>query len=330
MNKRKKVAIIIPYFGSFPNYFDYWLKSALANKDFDFLIFTDNSNYRTQENVYFIKMTFSKFRGLIQRQVEFKICLKDPYKICDYRPVFGLALKKYLKNYDFWGFGDVDVILGDLSHFITPKILDDYDKVYELGHLTLLRNNDICNNLWKVKHHLKNAYRYDEAFKTPYPCHFDETDGLTQIAKLQNIKTYRRVDFADIDRSKFNFIPLGKQDGVVPSLFLWENGKLFYCFKIENGISMYEVAYAHFQKRALSVPSTNKISATFMVVPNKFILASNYKEYLGKEKTPKKYTYYRHSRRREIIGKIKKNAIQQRIYRLFFKKINRKILDKNN
>ena len=46
MNKRKKVAIIIPYFGSFPNYFDYWLKSALANKDFDFLIFTDNSNYR--------------------------------------------------------------------------------------------------------------------------------------------------------------------------------------------------------------------------------------------------------------------------------------------
>lgn len=330
MNKRKEVAIIIPYFGKFPNYFNYWLKSALANKAFDFLIFTDNTAYKTIGNVKFINMTFAKFRELIQKQIEFKICLKDPYKICDYRPVFGLALKKYLKNYDFWGFGDVDVILGDLSHFITPKILDDYDKVYELGHLTLLRNNDICNNLWKVKHHLKNAYRYDEAFKTPYPCHFDETNGLTQIAKLQNIKTYRRVDFADIDRSKFNFIPLGKQNEVVPSLFLWENGKLFYCFKIKNSISMYEVAYAHFQKRILSVSSTNKIPTTFLVVPNKLILASSYKEYLEKEKTLKDYPYYRYSRRREIIGKIKKNAIQQRIYRFFFKDINRKILDKNN
>ena len=148
MSKRKKVAVIIPYFGSFPNYFDYWLKSALTNKDFDFLIFTDNLNYKTQGNVHFINMSFSEFRELVQKQVEFKICLKDPYKICDYRPVFGSALKDYLVNYDFWGFGDVDVILGDLSHFITPEILDNYDKIYELGHLTLLRNNDKCNNLW--------------------------------------------------------------------------------------------------------------------------------------------------------------------------------------
>ena len=100
MNKRKEVAIIIPYFGNFPNYFNYWLKSALANKAFDFLIFTDNTAYKTIGNVKFINMNFAKFRELIQKQIEFKICLKDPYKICDYRPVFGLALKKYLKSLD--------------------------------------------------------------------------------------------------------------------------------------------------------------------------------------------------------------------------------------
>lgn len=328
MNKRKKVAIIIPYFGSFPNYFDYWLKSALANKDFDFLIFTDNSNYRTQENVHFIKMTFSKFRGLIQRQVEFKICLKDPYKICDYRPVFGSALKKYLRNYDFWGFGDVDVILGDLSHFITSKILDDYEKIYEYGHLTLLRNNDKCNNLWKIKHHLKNAYRYDEAFKTPYPCHFDEMRGLTPIAKLKGIKTYNSIDFGDIDRTKYNFFMLGKQEKVFPGLFEWKNGSLKYYYLKNDNIFEEEILYAHFQKRKLEVEKEYSKSSQFIIIPNKILNAKSPIEYIKQIRIIDNYPYYRDDRKKEIIKNIKKHAIQQRVYRGLFQKIYRYYLDK--
>ncbi|NRO18919.1 DUF6625 family protein [Lactobacillus helveticus] len=328
MNKRKKVAIIIPYFGNFPNYFNYWLKSAQANKAFDFLIFTDNTTYRTIGNVKFINMTFSEFRELIQKQVEFKICLKDPYKICDYRPVFGSALKKYLKNYDFWGFGDVDVILGDLSHFITSKILDDYDKVYELGHLTLLRNNDLCNNLWRIKHHLKNVYRCDEAFKTPYPCHFDETDGLTQIAKLENIKTYRKVDFADIDRSKYNFFMLGKQEKVFPGLFEWKNGSLKYFYLRNNKVSKEEILYAHFQKRRLEVVKGYSKSSQFIIIPNKILNAKNPIEYIKHIQIITNYPYYRKDKRKEIIKKIKKHAIQQRVYRGLFRKIYRYYLDK--
>lgn len=328
MNKRKKVAIIIPYFGSFPNYFDYWLKSALANKDFDFLIFTDNSNYRTQENVHFIKMTFSKFRGLIQRQVEFKICLKDPYKICDYRPVFGSALKDYLRNYDFWGFGDVDVILGDLSHFITSKILDDYEKIYEYGHLTLLRNNDKCNNLWKIKHHLKNAYRYDEAFKTPYPCHFDEMRGLTPIAKLKGIKTYNSIDFGDIDRTKYNFFMLGKQEKVFPGLFEWKNGSLKYYYLKNDNIFEEEILYAHFQKRKLEVEKEYSKSSQFIIIPNKILNAKSPIEYIKQIRIIDNYPYYRDDRKKEIIKNIKKHAIQQRVYRGLFQKIYRYYLDK--
>ncbi|WP_430521799.1 DUF6625 family protein [Lactobacillus gallinarum] len=39
MMSKNRVVIIIPYFGKFPNYFNFWLKSALENKDFDFLFF---------------------------------------------------------------------------------------------------------------------------------------------------------------------------------------------------------------------------------------------------------------------------------------------------
>lgn len=328
MIKKQSVAIIIPYFGKFPNYFDFWLKSALANKNFDFLIFTDNTEYSTMNNVKFINMNFEDFKKILQEKINFSICLNEPYKICDYRPIFGYALQKYISNYDFWGFGDIDVILGNLSHFITPKILNDYDKIYELGHLTILRNNDQCNNLWKIKHHLKDAYRYDEAFKTPYPCHFDETDGLTCILNLEKIKTYRRIDFADIDRSKFNFVSLGKQDKIIPSLFLWDNGTLFYYFKDKNKISKYEVAYAHFQKRILNIPSNQKIPSVFLVLPNRFSLTSDFEKSLEKEKILRKYPYYRYSRRKEIIKKIKNHAIQQRLYRSLFQKFYRYYLDK--
>lgn len=323
---QNKIALIIPYFGNFPNYFNYWLKSALNNPEFDFLIFTNNKN-QSIKNVKFINTSFLEFKKLLQRQVDFPIYLTEPYKICDYRPLFGLALKKYLKKYDFWGFCDLDLIFGNLSHFITPEILHNYDKIYDLGHLTILRNNEQNNNLWRLKHH-EQGYRYDEAFKTPYPCHFDETDGLTQIAKLENIKIYSKVDFADIDRSKFNFVPLGKQHKVVPSLFLWKNGKLLYYFKDKNRISMYEVAYAHFQKRQMEIPNKSDNVAYFDIIPNKFINDEVPEKYLKKIKVISNYPYYKYNRRKEIISKLKKNALQQRIYRMLFKRINRVILDR--
>ena len=34
----KKIIIIIPYFGEFPNYFDLWMKSVKYNSDIDFLL----------------------------------------------------------------------------------------------------------------------------------------------------------------------------------------------------------------------------------------------------------------------------------------------------
>lgn len=323
-----KVVIIIPYFGKFPNYFEYWLKSALYNPGFDFMIFTDNTKYRTNKNIKFINITFKEFKSLLQNQIEFSICLNEPYKLCDYRPIYGCALQNYISKYDFWGFGDIDVILGNLSHFIKPEVLNNYDKIYELGHLTLLRNNYECNNLWKIKHYLKDVYRYDEAFKTPYSCHFDENGGLTQIAKLKNIKTYRNIDFADIDRSKFNFVPLGRQNKVVPSLFSWKNGELdYYSYDYNNEILKIEMAYAHFQKRIIEVKNKYNNPKQFLIIPNQILDNADPNEYLTKVKVKNHYSYYHISRKKEIYKNFKNHAIQQRIYRKWFRTINRLILD---
>lgn len=325
-----KICIIIPYFGKFPNYFDFWLKSAEFNSHIDFLIFTDNVSYQSEKNIKFIYMSFQDFKDLLQKEIEFPICLDEPYKICDYRPVFGSALRSYISEYTFWGFGDVDLILGDLSQFLTSDILRKYDKIYNLGHLTLLRNNSFCNNLWKTIHHIKKAYRYDEAFKTPYPCHFDETDGLTPIAKIKGVKTYTNPDFADIDRRNFNFLMLGKEDTMHPGVFEWKKGKLNYLYKQNDEVISQEVAYAHFQKRKLTIQNKSSIASIekFVIEPNTILTNYQLDKILNNQKIVDEYDYYKTSRRNEIIGNIKKHAIQQRLYRLFLMKINRKRLDR--
>lgn len=69
MDNKFKVAIILPYFGKLPNYFQLWIKSAEMNKDFDFLIFTDNTNvYTCSEN---IKWHICEFKDIVNKVQKF-------------------------------------------------------------------------------------------------------------------------------------------------------------------------------------------------------------------------------------------------------------------
>lgn len=328
--KKQKIAIIIPYFGKFPNYFPFWLKSAYYNPEFTFMIFTDNKNYKSKKNVLFINMNFSEFKKYFQQILNFKICLNEPYKICDFRPLFGEALQEYISDFDFWGFGDIDLILGNLSKFITPEILESHDKIYEFGHLTILKNNKLCNSLWKEKHHIKNAYRFDEALRIPTACHFDEMYGLTEIAREKKIRVYNSVDFADIDRKNFNFFMIGKQRKILPGLFEWKNGNLTFLCKDGNNVSKQSVAYVHFQKRPMKVAGKIKNADQFIMIPNKIIPNANALTYLKKQVIVKKYNYYKKDRLKEMIRNVRfHHAIRQRIYRRFIKKGYRKfILDR--
>ena len=44
--------------------------------------------------------------------------VNSPYKLCDYKPVYGLIFDEDLQDYDFWGHCDVDLIFGDIRKFI--------------------------------------------------------------------------------------------------------------------------------------------------------------------------------------------------------------------
>ena len=143
MNKHS-AALILPYFGKFPNYFPLWLKSAGANPSFTFMIFTDidMSGYDIPHNVHVHSMTLEGIRKRAAKYLDFEPVLNTPYKLCDYRPMYGLIFEDYLSGYDFWGFCDCDLIWGDMSKFITDEMMDKYGRLYRNGHLQLLRNTE--------------------------------------------------------------------------------------------------------------------------------------------------------------------------------------------
>ena len=192
----KKIVFICPYFGSFPNYFNLTLKSIEYNKTIDWLIITDiKEKYDYPDNVKVINMSFTELRKKVQSCFDFKIYLGKPYKLCDYKCAYGLIFEEYIKNYDFWGHCDFDCIYGDLRKFLPENILEKNERIYCLGHMSLYKNNDKINNIFKNK--LDEETNYKNIFTKERSFSFDEM-GIIRIMDKEKIKIYNNFVFADI------------------------------------------------------------------------------------------------------------------------------------
>lgn len=311
----KTIVLIIPYFGDFPNYFSLWLHSAEKNPTIDFLIFTDNDILFTHEkNIHFIKCSFEEFKKKLQAVIEFPICLNTPYKLCDYKPVYGYALQNYISEYDFWGYCDVDLIFGNIRKFISDNILQGYKRIYTRGHLSIFKNDNIGNLLWKKKHN-QYAYDYKEAFSVPYICHFDEWGGISTYLDNIGFRQFDRIDFADVNCKKFNFEMVERQVGDIPQIYEWSDGTLCCIMVEEDKLVPMEILYVHLQKRKMEIDNTMD-GFHYLIIPNKFI---NYEKLNVKKvrnfSRKKVYLEYTITRWKEILLKIKTGAIGQRLYR---------------
>lgn len=98
-----------------------------------------------------------------------------PYKLCDYKPAYGYIFEEYLSSYKFWGHCDIDTIMGNLNKYITNDLLNNYDKLFCLGHFIMYRNS-YDNNRTFMKP-INGNYLYKKSFTNPNITVFDETFG---------------------------------------------------------------------------------------------------------------------------------------------------------
>ena len=215
----------------------------------------------------------------IQTKFDFKIALDTPYKLCDYKPLYGYLFEEYIKEYDFWGHCDLDCIFGNIRNFVQEEILEKYEKISFLGHMTLYKNTYETNRRFKCK---IGEMDYIKVFESSENFAFDETINsisINTIYKNQNIEMYDEEIFADISCLYYDFrlyhynknlqYELEKKNNQV---FLWKNGCLFSKKIINGKIYSKEYAYVHFQKRKMAniIDNLEKCNC-FLIVPNKFV-----------------------------------------------------------
>lgn len=256
----KKVIILLPYFGNFPNYFQLFLNSCGYNSDFDFIIFSDQdcASYKFNKNIRFIKMSFKEMQDLSLKKLKIKEAISSPYKLCDFRPAFGVLFDEYICGYDYWGFCDCDLIFGDLKP-VSKLLNDGYDKILSNGHLSLIKNSMEMNNLYKLK--IKNGISFDEVTTIKEPCFFDEIFFPFIIKKGEYNIYENKLLFADILPQHSKLIM--PQDNIKRQKFLFDSG----CVKRFNDNKQY--IYIHLQKRKMNI-NIDLLSKKFFINSNSF------------------------------------------------------------
>jgi len=152
----KSIVLVTCYFGNWPPWMAYFLKSCGKNPTVNWLIVSDQSYHSAvPPNVIIENFSLNDFNVLASDKLSLNINVKHPYKLCDFRPAYRVIFDDYLSKYDYWGYCDLDVIFGDVRAFITNGILEKYDvisgrKEYMAGHFSLFRNTNSINNLFRL------------------------------------------------------------------------------------------------------------------------------------------------------------------------------------
>ena len=246
--KPSKSAFVTTWMGDFPYWFDSFLKSCGGNKNYDWLIFADKEYSKdVPVNVKIIKHNIEDFNTLASNKLGFDVSIPSPYKLCDYKVLYGKIYEDYLSEYAYWGFCDLDVIWGDLDAFFGSYIDKKIDVItlggeevdgihYRVaGPCTLVRNTD------------KNKMLYED---------------IPEINSLLGDKEYKNIDereWSNLVKQREDIsleIVVGAQkhnDGKVWEEADWRGFKLY----LPNGK---EIAMYHMISKDKIVSSTGENS----------------------------------------------------------------------
>lgn len=256
-----RVCFISVYFGIIPDFFRTFLDSCKWNNNYDWLIVHDKTiNVDLPQNVTELVIDFDDFRELINEKVGISIPSITPYKVCDYRPAFGVIFEEYLRQYEFWGICDNDLLLGKLDHFIDDIILNSYDKIFTMGHMSIVRNNKKCN--WLFTEETMNSRNYKDVFLDVNNQIYDEFRGFTEKFCDKGFRVYKEKLCADVSsksgRIRINepwfikciqpqnqFIKYSKARNYRHQVFWLSNGQVFRTFCAGRNIRTEEYMYIH-------------------------------------------------------------------------------------
>ena len=192
--KKNRIALLLPWTGKLPFYWSVWQNSA-ADRCFDIVV---------------VRKTLEAFAQLVQETL-----FKEPfrlvggYKLCDLRPMFGVLFANELRNYDYWAFGDCDVMYGrQLDVWIEKVVAGDYEvatvqRDFTAGPFTLIKNCEKCNRLFE------KASGWHEILMRPKTMAFDE---LGEDWFRKRVSGHRSYEQLRCEQESFSAVCWREQD----------------------------------------------------------------------------------------------------------------------
>lgn len=266
----KNIILINCFFGKFPWYFNLFLKSCGYNPTIDFIIFSDGTeSYKVPENVKIIPFTLEKFNILATEKLGFGVNINKAYKLCDFKPAYGVIFSEFIKNYTFWGITDIDIVFGRIRAFMTDDLLSRYEVIsvrndYPTGSFMLFKNNNKINNLFKKSRDFKKVFTSDTHYCFD-ECNFrhgyleDGGDIFDIECEIESMHHIVKKEESDNNlKVHFDFLII---EGL-PGQLKWEKGLM--SFKEEFEVLLYHLILYKSNRY------TNK--KTIKPIPNKFYI----------------------------------------------------------
>lgn len=290
----KKCVLILPYFGKFNNYFPLFLKSCGYNPSYDFLIFTDNTDfYNYPQNVHVVPMTLNEFRANASQKLGFEPCIPTAYKLCDFKPAYGFLFEDYIQDYEYWGHCDCDLVFGNLEKVLSPVLDKDYDKIFAAGHLTIYKNT--FDNNRRFMKSLEGREIYREAFTTSRIYVFDENVRCSMNPDRLNVHTLFRDSDAKIYEKDLSFNVSPKKAKITRTAYnpqtqkfeedhryanlaryyLCADGLLVVSWNKDHAVvNTHQYLYMHLQSRRMRMSAEVVQSPVVEIRPDRFVRAN--------------------------------------------------------
>jgi hypothetical protein len=218
--------VCIVYIGKLPKWIDSYLKTCSYSKNVCWKIFADDDHEST-ENVQFIKTSYQDVKDRVEtlnfKPIDFKI-----RKMCDYKLAYGRIFQDHLKDFDYWGIGDLDLFYGDVDKFVNEESFDGCDiyttRSFITGHGTFFKNCEKINNLFLKIPNIESL------MEDPNYASMDERRFTKLVRRMKNdifVKTNNNIEADGVyDKSPFKYV--------------WKNGIL------KNQATEKEIFYVHF------------------------------------------------------------------------------------
>jgi hypothetical protein len=219
MSKALTKAFLIPWYGPWPYWMGYFLQSCRMNPTFDWIIFTDNPvPPDLPGNVAIHNFTHQELTEKASSRLDCNVNIAHPYKWVDLKPAYGLIFSDFLTGYDYWGYSDIDLVYGDIGHFLPDSLISGYDVIspsadFIPGHFCLLRNTEGIRQLFK------KCSGWQQVFASPEGYFFDEflTDKGVPLTKDSVYHYIREKSRRHIRQKKaLRLIPFKKIIGRLP------------------------------------------------------------------------------------------------------------------